>query len=315
MVVGFDVSKASINWAVVNKAGKVTSEGVVPNRLTDLSALLKRLHSRHRTLSCAVESTGVYHLPVLRACEQLGLPCRLINPIQTKQFTLHTVRGTKTDRTDARYIALLGLRGAGYVVMPVDDVTAKARAYLRLATRLQATHTKLELTRQYLDRTGLDLDNQALNALQAATKTAVSAYRAEAAALLKDALAVTLLQGLPGIGELLATGIVSEIGDLSRFRTAMQLVAYAGLDPKIKQSGAMSTTGHLTKRGSPYLRRYLYLAAMQARLYDPELKLAHARQRERGKSYTVATICIARRLVHRIFAVLKRGTPYEVRSS
>lgn len=314
MVIGFDASKALVNWAVVNKSGRLVSKGSCPNSPERIGDLLVALKHRYPSLSSSVESTGICHLAVTRAAATSEVPCRLLNPIQTKQFTKSTVRGTKTDKQDAFYIALLGLQGAGHVLQPVEQVIVQARAYLRLAHRLQAVHSKLELTRQYITGCGLDLDETALVTARQSIKDAVSHYRGIAANLLAGDGAVGLLETIPGIGPVIAMGIAAELGgNVARFRSPLQLVAYAGLDPRIRQSGMSSSTGRLTKRGSPYLRYWLFMAARSAEQHDPELRSAYQNRRNAGKSYTVATVAVSRKLVHRIYAVLKRGQPYEVR--
>lgn len=71
-----------------------------------------------------------------------------------------------------------------------------------------------------------------------------------------------LLESIPGIGDVLAPIILGEIGDINRFRNAKQLVAFSGIDPSVKQSGNfVGTKNKVTKRGSPFLRHALYIAA------------------------------------------------------
>ena len=75
----------------------------------------------------------------------------------------------------------------------------------------------------------------------------------------------TNLTTIPGIGTTLGAIIFSEIGDINRFDKPKQLIAYAGMDPSVKQSGNfVGTQSHMSKRGSPYLRRALWLAAVVA---------------------------------------------------
>ncbi|MFM1539702.1 transposase, partial [Helcococcus bovis] len=74
---------------------------------------------------------------------------------------------------------------------------------------------------------------------------------------------------IPGIGSVNAATILGEIGDIKRFSNPSKLVAYAGLDSSISQSGEFeSTSNHMTKRGSPYLRRALYQSALRAEFCD-----------------------------------------------
>jgi transposase len=74
---------------------------------------------------------------------------------------------------------------------------------------------------------------------------------------------VVLLETIPGIGSLLGLTIATEIGDIARFSSAGKLIGYAGLAPKIKQSGQSSRTGPLSKAGSKALRWAAVEAAQQ----------------------------------------------------
>ena len=73
------------------------------------------------------------------------------------------------------------------------------------------------------------------------------------------------LMSIPGVGTVLAATILSEIDDISRFSSADKLLAYVGLDPSVKQSGEFkSSQNRMSKRGSPYLRRAIWLASTVA---------------------------------------------------
>ena len=116
---------------------------------------------------------------------------------------------------------------------------------------------------------------------------------------------------ITGIGSVLGASIVSEIGNISRFERANQLVAYAGLDTRIKQSGDFSATNtKLSKRGSPYLRRSIWLAATVAAFKDPALSIYYQGLRARGKAHGTAIGAVARKLTNIIFAVLRDQKPY-----
>lgn len=120
-----------------------------------------------------------------------------------------------------------------------------------------------------------------------------------------------LILAIPGIGHMLGAQIVSEIGDIRRFRNASAIVSYAGINPSISQSGKFSSgENHITKQGSPYLRRALYLAATaQIRLSTP-FRDFYDKKRADGKSHREALIAVARKLVHVIYAVLSKQEPY-----
>jgi len=122
------------------------------------------------------------------------------------------------------------------------------------------------------------------------------------------------LTTIPGLGVTLAATILGEIGDIQRFSNLKQLVAYAGLDPTVHQSGQFQAShSHISKRGSTYLRRALWIAASVARQYDPDLKALYQRKRLQHKHHNVAIAAVCHRLLARIYVILKEQRPYEVR--
>lgn len=117
---------------------------------------------------------------------------------------------------------------------------------------------------------------------------------------------------IPGIGEVLGAVIIGEIGDISRFDEPGKLVAFAGLDATVKQSGEFNgTRNRLSKRGSPYLRRAIWLAASRAAFCDPILSEYYQSLRVRGKHHLTAISAVARKMCNIIFAILKENRPYE----
>ena len=121
-----------------------------------------------------------------------------------------------------------------------------------------------------------------------------------------------LVLTIPGVSYVTGAQIVSEIGDISRFRNAPALVSYAGLNSSVSQSGKFdSGGGPITKHGSPYLRRALWLAANRARQYDPGLRAFYEKKRAEGKPHRVAVTAVARKLCHIVFAVMRDRVPYD----
>ena len=124
----------------------------------------------------------------------------------------------------------------------------------------------------------------------------------------------TYIKTVPGVGNITAATILGEIGDINRFDNPSKLVAYAGLDSSVCQSGEYDApSGHLSKRGSPYLRKALYYAAVRAEFCDPVFNAYYQKKRSEGKHHLVATNAVARKLCHTVYAVLKNNTPYEIK--
>lgn len=120
------------------------------------------------------------------------------------------------------------------------------------------------------------------------------------------------ITSITGIGDVLGASILSEIGDISRFESADKLAAFAGIDPTVSQSGNfVGTRNKMSKRGSPYLRRAIWLAAAAAILHDPAIKAFYDRKKAQGKHNYVCVGYICRKLINIIFSALKSGQPYQ----
>lgn len=138
----------------------------------------------------------------------------------------------------------------------------------------------------------------------------LSEIDAEMAKLLAES-EYSVITTISGIGPTLGSIIVSEIGDIERFETSSKLVAYAGLDASVKQSGEFnSSQNKISKRGSPYLRRALWMAAFMSLQCDPALYDYYSRLRARGKSHRLATTAVARKLCIIVWAIMKSKQPY-----
>lgn len=119
------------------------------------------------------------------------------------------------------------------------------------------------------------------------------------------------LTTITGVGPTLAATILSEIGDIRKFASPGKLAAFAGIDPTMKQSGNfVGSHVHMSKRGSPYLRRAIWLAATIAAFKDPSISVYYQRKRSEGKSHLTALGHVSRKMVNIIFAVLRDNTPY-----
>lgn len=98
---------------------------------------------------------------------------------------------------------------------------------------------------------------------------------------------------------------------LHALKNASKLVAFAGIDPTVKQSGQfIGTKNKMSKCGSPYLRRAIWLAATVASFNDPVLSAYYNKKREEGKHHFTAVGAVARKLLYIIHAVLRNNKPY-----
>lgn len=265
-------------------------------------------------MQCVAEATSTYHFNLLYAAEELGVPVRVYNPIITKSGIKATVRGKKTDRTDALLIARMGLRGEGRIHMPEDYKITKyfARGCQKLSIMDSAfSKYKTHFTDLLEGEVTPEFTELLLGVKQAITEARSQLYKdlAESA----EGKVFRLLLTIPGIGSYIAASIIGEVQDIKRFDSSKALIAYAGLDPKIRQSGkALNSTGRLTKRGSSYLRRSLFIAANVARRCDPQLKTLYEKKKSEGKTHKEATCVVSRKLVRIVWSVWKNNKDYTV---
>jgi transposase len=98
------------------------------------------------------------------------------------------------------------------------------------------------------------------------------------------------ITSIPGVGTVTGAAILAEIGDISRFESPDKLVAYAGIDATVHQSGQFQATEtHMSKRGSTYLRLALWQAASMCIQHNAELSAYYHKKRAEGKPHEVAT--------------------------
>ncbi|WP_415669402.1 transposase [Streptobacillus felis] len=111
---------------------------------------------------------------------------------------------------------------------------------------------------------------------------------------------------MPGIGPVTGATILAELGDINRFSSDKKIVAYAGLDSTISQSGnSYGLNGHLSKRGYSHLRKALFQAAFIASYNDNIFKEFYDKKRKEGKHHLVALNAVARKMCHVIYRILK----------
>lgn len=120
----------------------------------------------------------------------------------------------------------------------------------------------------------------------------------------------SVLTSMPGIGVRTAARILLEVGDGSSFPTSGHLAAYAGLAPVTRRSGTSIRGEHPPKGGNKQLKRAFFLSAFAA-LADPLSRAYYDRKRAEGKKHNAALICLARRRVDVLHAMLRTQTPYQ----
>ena len=296
--IGIDVSKDRLE---VHRApdGAETSFG---NHKAGLKALLHWLG--HKVRRVVFEPTGRYHLALERHLAKAGYPVVKVNPRQARRFAQALGTRAKTDRADAAMLArmgtALGLQPQPLQPLILSHLTAllTARRALvkdRTAARNRAKGLELViLQRQNAERLKhvladlQDLD-EAIQAL-IASDNSLAARRA-------------VLLTIPGISEITAAALIAmmpELGTLDQ-RAAASL---AGLAPITQQSGRWRGKAHIAG-GRALVRQALYMPALVAARYNPDLKRLYDRLTDAGKPPKVAITAVMRKLIVLANALLR----------
>lgn len=115
---------------------------------------------------------------------------------------------------------------------------------------------------------------------------------------------------IPGIGEISAATILSEYGDIKNFSTSNKMLAFAGLDPSINQSGTLEYNGKMVKHGSGHLRYAIMNSAMAILRFSPEFYDYYLKKRSEGKCHRVALSHVCKKLIRVIYSLEKNDIDF-----
>jgi transposase len=329
--VGLDVHAETISVAVAEKDGEVRSLGTIPNREQSIRKLVTKLSGSGIWRACYEAGPTGYAL--YWQLTKLGVECSVIAP------TLVPVKAgdrVKTDRRDAERLAK-SFRAGDLTPVWVPDAAHEAlrnlvrareaakRDQLRARHRLgkfllrqgrRPTERMTAWTQRHLDwirrevkfeqfaqRATLEdyleeVDHlgQRIARLEKAIDEAIEGAPATMKAV------VSALQALRGVAKMTAITIVAEVGQLSRFPKARQLMGYSGAVASEHSSGERTSRGGITKTGNAHLRRVLVEAAWSQR-FAPSLT---RRLRERQEGLSAEVVEIAAKARHRLSARYRR---------
>jgi len=310
--VGVDMSKDSFHAAF--DADRVE---VFVNTDRGIARFIRRMVSLGFGLpdtAVGVEATGAYHLLFAETLRKDGWAIVVINPLLTNRLSKTTLRKVKNDRVDAISIRNAVLLGHGYRYTDTPD-TLMLKTLVQERLGLQKMHAEC-LQRRHahsFKERAIDVPiPDCFQSVQAGLRREIKALERQIAMVAPETQA--LLRSIPGIGALSAASLVAYVGDIRRFGSPEKLTAYIGLDCRVHQSGtSVHGKGYLTKRGNKYLRSTLFNAAFIAQRYNPELKRFFEKKLREGKHHFAALCAVERKLIHLVYAVWKRGTPFERR--
>lgn len=301
--VGIDVAQDQLEVAL-------SSSGAVESLAYDdegLARLLDHLSGLAPTL-VVLEATGGIERRLVTALAQASLPLAVINPRQVRDFARATGELAKTDRIDARILALFAER-IRPEVRPLPEETTQLLSALitrrrqllemrtaeqnRLRLAPQAVRKTIQTHIRWLDRQLRTVDSDLDRTLRESPL-----WRT------KD----KLLQSVPGIGEVVSRTLLAELPELGRL-SRREIAKLAGVAPLARDSGK-----HRGRRsvwgGRATVRSTLYMAALVASRHNPVIRSFYDRLLEKGKPKKVALTACIRKLLVILNAMLRDQKPW-----
>jgi transposase len=319
--IGIDISKKTLDVALYDSTQKNVEEvnyKKVSNSTVGYTELLGWFKSKKMRISQLVvcmEHTGIYGFDLCTFFENKQIDYSMLSPLHvSRSFGL--VRG-KNDKVDARRLSfycylhrdgLVYSKLKGSTVLQLRELSAEHKLYVK-----QAAVHKGYLT----DRKGRETNatRERAQATVIYLKAQIEAIETEMNKLIEsdDAFFTNyhLLLSIKGIGPVNAINTLLHTNNFQSFQTARQYACYLGIAPFGHSSGS-SIRGktRVSKTGAKYLKADLSQAAKSASEWDTEMKAYYKRKENEGKEYGTIMNAIKFKLVCRMFAVAKRGTPY-----
>lgn len=279
--------------------------------ITELMSDIVKLGVLKKEVVIGVESTGSYHLPLAIICSRQGYTVKVINPIITHAHANSSIRKVKTDKADSKIIRLCLIKGAGEVFQETAEETIlknllRQRYFLvglkaRLIVKQQDITLKEECLKMPISSLNYEL-REVVEKKIIFLEQQLEAHKSREQALLKT---------IPGVGKVTAMTILTEISNINKFNTPKKLVGFIGVDSKIKESGiSIKVRGHISKRGNRMIRKTLYNAAMVAIQRPNIFRDFYLKKLSEGKAKNVCLCAVMRKMIHVIYAVLKRQSEF-----
>lgn len=311
---GIDISKLKFDLCLVRESGKLKHK-VFPNTpsgFAQLSAWFTK-QKVERVHAC-MEATGTYGEALATYLYDAGHVVSVVNPAIIKAYAQSYLSRTKTDKADATLIARFCAERHPPAWHPLAREVRDLQALVRRLESLLEMH-QLEVNRleagvsAEMVRESLTEHIAFLGEEIKRTESVIREHIDQHPTLREQR---ELLISIPGIGDTTAAQLLAEMLDVKLYKSARQLAAFAGLVPRLHESGSsIKRKARLSKTGAPRLRKALYFPAIAAIKYNPYIKAMSLRLKERGKCPRQIIGAAMRKLVHLAYGVLKSGKPFD----
>jgi len=312
--IGIDVSKDTLDVAILSSEAKAKTFQVSngPAGFSKLILQLKKFGASE-SWRITLEATSAYHRAVVMAMLDIGVKVLVLNPKQARDLARGLGVLRKNDKTDAHVLALCArmawrepepiAQGVGFQLQEISrriEVLSVQRSGEMKRLRKPGLST---LIKESCHRQISLLDDEIALMERAWLETLEESQELKRA--------YQNIRTVPGCGKATSRKVVSELLAVLRDRTTAQCVAYAGLAPHEQTSGtSIRRKSQTFSTGNKFLRTALYMGAISSIRNDPISKAMYTRLVEAGKPKKVAIVAVMAKLMRRIAAVVKRGTPW-----
>jgi transposase len=259
-----------------------------------------------------LEATGPYSEALAIYLHQQGHTVSIVNPVQIKAFGQSELRRNKDDRPDAGLIRRFceKQRPAPWTPPPVHlrELQALTRHLENLIETRQQQINRLEASNTKNVAKSLRKLVAHLDAEIKRTEQQIDDHVDRHPDLKQQS---ELLESIPGVGKRTAAKLLAEITDISQYKSARQVAAYAGLTPRNNRSGTIRGKTRLSKTGNARVRKALFFPAIVAKRHNPIVRAFCERLSSHGKNKMQVIGAAMRKLIHIVFGVLKSGKYFD----
>ena len=313
---GLDIGAYAVDL-VTRQADKASKARRYKQTPEGHNALIAQLKKAKPTL-IVMEATGIYYFDLAVALVEAGLPVAVINPKSFRHFAELKLQTSKTDAIDSDLLAEYGQRMAPGPWTPPDQHHQALRSLGRQINRLVGCRAQARNRLHALKATRstpsllIEDEQEGITMLE----RRIDRLRQAALELLAEAPELQRryqhLLAAKGIGEATALSLLAELCGVPTSLKSGQISRHAGLDVRQHQSGAsVNRPARISKAGNVYLRSALYMPALSAVRYDPNVKAFYEALVARGKKKIQALVAVMRKYLTGLWACLKTDTPFD----
>ena len=292
-----------------------------PNQVKGFTALVdwaNQLAAQQPVTSYVMEATGVYHESLAYFLAEKGQSVSIVLPSKISNYFRTLEVKTITDKTSSEAIARFGLERKLDSWQRPAGVFKKLRQLTRERDQV-VQHRTMTKNQLHAEQAEAEPNKSSIERLRKQIqffKKQEQEIKAELQSLIKQdkqaTESVKLLCSLPGIGTLTAATVLAETNGFELIRNKRQLVSYAGLDVREKQSGtSVKGKARISKKGNKHLRKAMHLPALAAIRSDERFKAVFARLVAKHGIKMKAAVAVQRKLLELIYTVYKTNVPYD----